>query len=312
MGTVDLKGGFSPATYGAFAGVILLAMLQLMTSGLGGGDPQVIPTLAFEGSVWQFIGAYFSYFFTSGAGLAYVIVTVVFYIVATYFVQKSNGTEHVTAALMRGMLIGLASGMNFILAYNIYGMWFGQSVGLIVGVVLFVLGMMASIKRVSQNGFYQGVIGWLSWAAPMSLPVLLLGLVLMLISFPLALLSLLGIDLFKLTGAATADPSVQKRLFDANWSTGTFFLVGGLGSNANYAKTAYNMGNVGFIHRNAQDDHTEHEAGHNLSLFVFGWLVHILGAIDENVVGYHAQALTELLAESHDSSSGRAKLQMWA
>lgn len=312
MGTVDLKSGFSPATYGAGAGVVLLIILQLITSLVSTGSPQIIPALTFEGNLLQFIGAYFSYFFTTVGGLAFVITTVVFYITATVYVQKSTGTEHETAAVMRGMLIGLASGMNFILAYNIYGMWFGQTTGLIVGAVLFGLGILASVKAVSQNDFFQGLIGWLSWLAPMSWVVLLLGLVLAIISFPLALLGLAGVNFFKLGGAASADPSVQGKLFSVNWKTGTFFLVGGMGSNANYAKTAYNMGNVGFIHRDAQHDHTDHEAGHNLSLFVFGWLVHLLGAVDENVVGYHAQALTELLAESHDHSSTSAKLQMWA
>lgn len=312
MGTVDLKGGFSPATYGAGAGVVLLIILQLITSLVSTGSPQIIPALTFEGNVFQFIGAYFSYFFTTVGGLAFVITTVVFYITATVFVQKSTATEHETAAVMRGMLIGIASGMNFILAYNIYGMWFGQTVGLIVGAGLFGLGILASVKAVSQSDFFQGVIGWLSWLAPMSWVVLLLGLVFAVISFPLALIGLAGVNFFKLGGAASADPSVQGKLFSVNWKTGTFFLVGGMGSNANYAKTAYNMGNVGFIHRDAQHDHSEHEAGHNLSLFVFGWLVHLLGAVDENIVGYHAQALTELLAESHDRSSTSAKLQMWA
>lgn|GEM_PF-6699837 len=312
MGTVDLKGGFSPATYAAGAGVMLLAIIQLITSVFGGSSPQVIPTLTFTGNVFEFIGAYLGYFFTTASGLVFFIVTVIFYITATYFVQKSTGTEHETAAVMRGLLIGIASGMNFILAFNIYGAWFGQTVGLIIGLALFVLGLLGSFKGASQNEFYQGVIGWLSWMAPMSWPVLLLGMIFMVISFPLALIGLAGVDFFKIGGASTADASVQKKVFDVDWKTGTFFLVGGIGSNANYAKTAYNMGNVGFIHRNAQSDHTEHEAGHNLSLFVFGWIVHIVGAIDENVVGYHTQALTELLAESNDSSGTGAKLLMWA
>ena len=44
---------------------------------------------------------------------------------------------------------------------------------------------------------------------------------------------------------------------------------------------------------------------------MLGWVVHYIGAIDENIVGFHATALTELLAESHDKSSSEPKLEMW-
>lgn len=312
MGTVDVKNGVSASFFGAIAGVMLLAIVNLIVSATGGGSVQVIPTLVFDGNFFAFIGDYLGYFFTTASGLILLGATIVFYIVATVFVQKSTGMEHETAAVMRGLLIGLSSGTNLVLATNIYGLWFGATVGSIVGVSLFVLGMLASIKAVSQSAAYQAVIGWVSWLAPMSWLVVLLGLGFALVSLVLALLGLAGIDFLKVRGASTADATVKDKFVVANWKTGTFFLVGGLAGNANYAKTAFNMGNIGFIHRNAQDDHREHEAGHNLSLFAFGWIVHLLGAVDENIVGYHAQALTELMAESHDTSSGGAKLQVWA
>lgn len=319
MGTVEVKGGLSSSFFGAIAGVMLLIILNVMTSGLSVGTVQIIPTLTFDGNLFGFIGDYLGYFFTTTSGLIVLGATILFYITATYYVQKSKASatnpavmEHETAAVMRGLLIGLTSGMNFVLAYNIYGSWFSQTTGLIIAVALFVLGMLATIKGVSQNGFYQGIIGWLSWLAPMSWPVLLLGLGFLIVSAVLGLVGLAGINILKLGGASTADTTVKDKIVAANWSTGTFFLVGGLASNINFQKTAFNMGNVGFIHRNAQDDHREHESGHNLSLFVFGWIVHLIGAVDENIVGYHARALTELMAESHDTGSTKAKLQVWA
>ena len=318
MGTVEVKGGFSSSFFGAIAAVLLLLILFLITSGMGVGGVQLLPALSFDGNFFQFIGDYLAYFFTTTPGLVVLGATILFYIMATYYVQKSKATppdpavvEHQTTAVMRGLLIGLTSGMNFVLADNIYGEWLGQTAGTLIAVALFVLGMLATIKGVSQNGFYQGVIGWLSWLAPMSWPVLLIGLGMLIVSIVLGLVGLVGVNFLRIGGASTADPTVKDKIATANWSTGTFFLVGGLASNVNFQKTAFNMGNVGFIHRNAQSDHREHEAGHNLSLFVFGWIVHFIGAVDENIVGYHARALTELLAESHDSGSAKAKLQMW-
>ena len=312
MTTVNVKPGMSPALYGAAAGVILLIIIQLMTSGLGGGTPTIMPSLAIDGNLLDFIADYLGYFFTTTPGLLVVGATILFYVTGTYYVQKSTGgIEHETAALMRGLLIGLCSGMNLILAYNIYGLWLGQTVGLVIGLVLFALGILAAVRGVSQNNGYQGVIGWLSWLAPMSWPVLLLGVALLLVSLVLGLIGLAGVNLLRVGGDSSADASVKDKIATANWATGTFFLVGGLASNANFQKTAFNMGNVGFIHRKAQGDHREHESGHNLNLFTFGWIVHYIGAVDENLVGYREKALAELLAESNDGGSGKAKLQMW-
>lgn len=306
MGTVNLKSGLSPAVWGAGVGVVLLGLVHFFTSA-GGGDGLVRPI---QGSFFDFIGSYLGFFFTTAPGLIVLVATIIVYIVATVSVQGTSGTEKDITAVMRGLLIGFGSGMNGLLAYNIYGGWFGQTVGLIIGIVLFVLGIISAFAVVSQSGVYQGFIGWLSWLAPMSWPVLFLGLVLLVISLPLGLIGLAGVDFLKLGGDSSAGTSVKGKYADASWSTGTFFLIGGLGSNANYAKTAYNMGNVAFIHRKANSDHTDHEAGHNLNLFVFGWIVHFIGAFDENVIGYHSTAFTELLAESHDPSAG-SRLAMW-
>ncbi len=306
MGTVNLKTGLSPAVWGAGVGVLLLGFVHFLTTA-GGGDGLLRPI---QGSFFDFIGSYFSFFFTTVAGLIVLVATIVIYIAATVSVQGTSGTEKDFTAVTRGLLIGIGSGMNGLLAYNIYGGWFGQTVGLILGIILFVLGFIAAFSVVSQSGVYQGFVGWLSWLAPMSWVVLGIGLLLLVISLILGLVGLAGVDFLKLGGDASAGTSVKGKYADASWSTGTFFLIGGLGSNANYAKTAYNMGNIAFIHRKASSDHTAHESGHNLSLFVFGWIVHLIGAVDENVIGYHATAFTELLAESHDPSSG-AKLAMW-
>jgi hypothetical protein len=315
MNSVDINKGLSPTFFAAGAGVILLAIINVVTTGLGGSELRLIPELTFDGSVWEFMLDYLDFFFTTTLGLVVLSAMIVFYITGTYYVQKSfaSGTEHQTASTMRGLLIGLNSGMNFLLAYRIYSGWdfIGETAGLVIALALFALNILAALRSVSRNDGYQGIVGWLCWLAPMSWPVLILGLVLLGFSALFGLIGLLGVNFLRVGGAKGADGSVEDKVAAANWATGTFFIVGGLASNANFRKTAFDMGNVGFIHRRAAEDFRAHEAGHNLNLFVFGWIVHLIGAFDENIVGYHDRALMELLAESHDGASTDAKLEMW-
>ncbi|MDL1883364.1 hypothetical protein FBR01_06905 [Anaerolineae bacterium CFX8] len=302
---------FGPAFWGAGVGVVIMVLIHVLTTDSGGW---LVPVRA-DGSIITFIGSYFGFFFTRVPGLIILVASIVVYIAATVSLQSSSGTEAAFTGVMRGLLIGFGSSLNGVLAYNIYTSAFGnETVGLIIGIVLFALGFIASIGAVSQNGFYQGVIGWLCWSAPMSWGALGVGLVLLVISIVFGLLIgwPFNVHLFRIGGdPANSAPSIKGKLAQANWPTGTLFLVGGIGSNLNYAGTAYNMGNVGFIHRRAGGDFREHEAGHNLNLFVFGWIVHYVGAVDENIIGYRHLAFAEMCAESNDPHAANA-LEMWA
>jgi len=307
MGTLNLKSGLSPAVWGAGVGLVIVVMAHVLTSASGGLIQPI------SGSFFAFLGSYFGFFFTKVGGLIILIATILIYIIGTISVQGADGDEPTVTSVMRGLLIGIGTAMNGVLAYNIYGVWFGQTVGLIIAIVLFLLGIISAFSEVSQSRIYQGFIGWLCWLAPMSWPVLGVGLIFLVLSLVLGLVGLFGVDLLKIGGEANADASIAGKIAQANWSTGTFFLVGGLILYFNNQKTAYDMGNVGFIHRGTDEDHGEHESGHNLNLFVLGWIAHYIGAIDENVpvIGHGAQALTELLAESHATRGGRPKLEMW-
>ncbi len=323
MNTIEPKPGLSNTFLGAVFGVFLFVLVQIFAAALNGNDVQVIPTLTFDDTFFGFIGDFLGYFFTNLAGLIVLIATIICYIAATYFVQKSKAKapkpeiiEHDTSGTLRGWIIGFTSGLNFVLAYNIYGEWFNETIGLIIAVILFALGILATIKGISQNAFFQGVIGWLCWLAPMSWITLLLGLIFLVLSLIGGLLGLIGLDVAKIGGddkTPSVDATVKDKSFTVDWETGTFFLIGGFVANVNPEKTAFNMGNIGFIHRKATADHRKHEAGHNLNLFVYGWIVHFIGAIDENIVGYGARAITERMAESHDpgSSGTKARLEVW-
>ncbi len=325
MGTVELKKGSAVAFFGVFLAFVALVILTNVFPTSTKEGFHFIPTVTFASDLLKFgenIGAYWNFFFGNTFGQIVSIVTLVVYILGTIFVQSPDedrvthqDVESDISALMRGLLIGLGSYLNLVLAENIYGTWFGSAtqhsvVGLIIGIVLFALGMLASIKAISQSSVYQGIIGWLDWFTPMSWPVELLGLALGLINLFFGLIGLLGVDWLKVTGDddPSVDGSVQKHHFSMDWATGTFFMIGGLVSNINLMKTAFNMGNIGFIYYQANKDFREHEAGHNLSLFVFGWIFHLFGWMDEMI---HSEALAERLAASHGNPSNNPTLEMW-
>ncbi|MBI5667522.1 MAG: hypothetical protein HZC41_05895 [Chloroflexi bacterium] len=310
LGRLGIKS-FGPAFWGAGVGVVLVAFLHVLTSGSGG---LIVPIRA-DGNIFNLIGGYFGFFFTRAPGLIVLIATIVIYIVTTISVQSNSGSESDFTAVMRGLLIGIGSALNGVLAFNIYSPAFGSdAAGIIIGLVLFVLGFISSIGDVSQSEVYQGIIGWLCWIAPMSWAVVGVGLVVLVISIVFGLIIgwPFNVHLFRIGGDPTnSHSSIRGKVAEANWSTGTFFLIGGIGSNLNYAGTAYNMGNIGFIHRRASGDYEEHESGHNLNLFVFGWIVHYIGAVDENIIGFRHLAFTEMCAESNDPGASDA-LEMWA
>jgi hypothetical protein len=187
---------------------------------------------------------------------------------------------------------------------------------LVIAIALFALGIIGSIRAISQNVAYQGVIGWLCWLAPMSWLVTLLGLSLFGLNLVGCIIGLFGVDFFKLrSDDANAASLVKDNRWTADWATGTLFLMGGWISNLNPADTAFDMGNFGFFDRKAKGDFRKHEAGHNLSLFAYGWIFHFVGAIDQNI-GKGEKSIAERIAESHGSSSttgaARPTLEVWS
>jgi hypothetical protein len=239
-------------------------------------------------------------YFASGAGwnvlgvLAGVAgaLGLVSYIVASVAAETSFGE------FMRGWLIGLNAALNAALGFAIASTFAGTGGGIVVGATLGVLGLLCVFAPLSQNEFFQGVIGWLNWITPMSWPIVALGLLFTLISFLL----------WGVTGGKVEYLRVQELGMD--WKTGTFFMKGGLIANLNYLDTAFNMGNFSFVDYKSGGWHKEHEAGHTLNLAAFGFLFHLIGAIDENVIR-GANAYSERLAESNSTGDGGSNIPMW-
>ncbi len=200
---------------------------------------------------------------------------------------------------MRGWLIGLNAALNSIVAFAIVASFGEPTAGAVVGAVLGTVNLLSAVPAISQSAFYQGVLGWFNWLMPMSWVIVALGLLFLAVSCLLHLV--------------TAGKAGYLKIEDAgvDWSTGTFFIKGGLIANLNYLDTAFNMGNFAFVDYKSTSWHKQHEAGHTLNLAAFGWLFHLVGALDENVLR-GANAYAERLAESNASGHGGTNIPMWS
>lgn len=221
---------------------------------------------------------------------------IIAYIVAAFTVGTSFGE------VLRGLLIGINSGLNFALAHLLLGAVLGSghpaALGIAIG--LGVVNFTTVFSALSQNGVYQGFIGYLNWFLPMSWLVVGLGLIFFLLNLLGGLcVGLPGVESFKL------------KQFAVDWKTGTLFIKGGWVANANPIDTAYNMGNFSFVDASYGGMAIEHEAGHTLNLAAFGSIFHLIGAIDENIIRNGHNAFAERLAESNVPSTSSPTLPMW-
>lgn len=255
------------------------------------------PTVAFFGTLAGAAGIAGLYF---GLGIDWISLAVVFGVTLISYI-----VAHLTATtgfgeFMRGWLIGLNAGLNGFLGAVVYSQLLGPA-GVAVGVLLGLLNFLAVFPVISRNEVFQGVLGWLCVLQPMSYLVAGLGLLFYLVNLllhPVALIT--RIQYLRVLGLRV------------DWKTGTFFQRGGLISNMNPIDTAFNMGNFSFVDKNSGNWHIEHEAGHTLNLATFGSLFHLLGAVDENVIGGGANAFAERLAESNNPTTTQANIiAMW-
>lgn len=252
----------------------LWRLLGALAGGVAGVALGIGIAKAFESSVlWVALAA---------AGL--IVVCVVLYLVAR--TQRTAGSTW--GEFMPGLLLGFNTGINGALIASIVGP---------VGIVVCVVPALAVIAPLARTGVYQFFLGWFNLVMPMSWVVIALGLLFVLASGLLALLNLIFKSEFLKIEKLTMDPG-----------TGTTYLVGGLAGNGNLSpnSTGFNMGSFAFLKSGQDSAYLEqHEAGHTLNLGVWGFVVHFVGALDENVFGGGNDAYTELFAESHVPQSSR-------
>lgn len=249
-------------------------LLGALAGGVAGVALGIGIAKAFESSVlWVALAA---------AGL--IVVCVVLYLVAR--TQRTAGSTW--GEFMPGLLLGFNTGINGALIASIVGP---------VGIVVCVVPALAVIAPLARTGVYQFFLGWFNPVMPMSWVVIALGLLFVLASGLLALVNLIFKSEFLKIEKLTMDPG-----------TGTTYLVGGLAGNGNLSpnSTGFNMGSFAFLKSGQDSAYLEqHEAGHTLNLGVWGFVVHFVGALDENVFGGGNDAYTELFAESHVPQSSR-------
>lgn len=220
--------------------------------------------------------------FSSGAGWVLIgigiaiVVSVVLYLVARPFTTPATRA----AEYMLGLLLGVNTGVNAAFLEALFG--------IVPAVIICLVPLLAVIEPVARADVFQFFLGWVNWALPMSWPIVALGLLVFLVSLPLGLIP----------GAFTRIEKVTGDL-----KTGTWILVGGMGGNANLSphSTGYNLGTFAFLRRGnpAGDYLVSHEAGHTLNLAIWGAIVHLIGALDENVFGGGVNAYTEHFAEGN-------------
>ncbi len=224
------------------------------------------------------------------------LLMIISYIIATVTVKSASGTEDSVTSFLRGVQIGLNSVANGGLIWIFFGGLLDS--GLVTGLALGLgaVTLLSCIGPVSQFEFYQGLLGYLNWFLPMSWPIVAVGFLFLVVS---ALLSLIPANYLRIQDGAV------------DWKTGTFSIKGGLIANMNPIDTAFNMGNFSFVDYKSGSMHVNHEAGHTLNLAAFGFIFHLVGALDENVFGSGARAFSEFLAESN-VSGGSPALKMWS
>jgi hypothetical protein len=237
----------------------------------------------------------------AAVGLSWILLGVAVGVGVISYIVAAVGANSLTSIttfgeFMRGWLVGMNAALNAVIWFGIIGGVVGGIVGAVAGIVV----LLVVFAPISQSEIYQGVIGWVNWLLPMSWLIVGLGIL-----FSLVSALLWGVTIGRV-------PYLKIEKFDVDWTTGTFFIRGGLIANLNYLDTAFNMGNFSFVDYKATSMHMDHEAGHTLNLGAFGFVFHLVGAIDENATPRKSNALSERIAESNDTGTAGTNIPMWA
>lgn len=237
----------------------------------------------------------------AAVGLGWILLVVAISVgVVGYIVAAASASSRTSITsfgeFMRGWLIGMNAALNAVILYGLIGGVAGGIVGAAVGVV----NLLAVFEPISQSEAYQGIIGWINWIMPMSWLIVGLGIICSIVSAVLHLVT------------AGRVPHLRIEKLDVAWRTGTIFIKGGLIANLNHQDKAFNMGNFAFVADKSSGMHIDHEAGHTLNLGAFGFVFHLVGAVDENATRRGRHALSERLAASHDTGTDGSNIPMWA
>ncbi len=199
-----------------------------------------------------------------------------------------------------GMLVGVNAGANFMLVFAalFFIFWIAaMPVAPFLAAGLSLINALAAVPALAGAPWFAAVLGWASWAMPMSWPATALGLL-----------------FFVINAAAIAFGVPFNPHFE--WWTGTVILHGGV---LYTGRNGYNLGNFSFFHPDFSDTQpwfsadttppllnagtvqglTFHETGHTLNVAACGSVFHFFGGLIDQPLLTGAFALTEQLAEGH-------------
>jgi RHS repeat-associated protein len=226
--------------------------------------------------------------FASGIGFGLLAIGLIVGLSIAGYAGASAARGSAFGDFLKGMLIGFNAGLTVGCGAAVFG--------LTIGVALGVIGFLSVFDGIRQSSAYQVVLGWSSWLMPTTWLVNGLGLVFFAVNLILA-----GVTLNKVPGLAITSIS-----FDL--ATCSFVMKGGALSDANTIDTAYDMGHFVFVDSKNPNNDVPHETGHGLSLGIFGSAVHIIGFVDEMILGNGSSAWTEQMADSH---AGKGSDDTW-
>jgi hypothetical protein len=290
---------------GGILGLVLGALLSggmVAVAGLPvyGPASSIVVAILASGLVGAFMTVLKPIVILFSAGFALLVATIFVYVgSAVSLLGVAPGPGGVIAPppgerFCRGILIGMASSVNFLVLSAIPALsW--------LGIIVFIVTLLALIPPVAGNRFYQRVLGALGWILPMNYLMLPLGILLFLIAAP----------------AALAAPGGGVRW---DWLTWTVETRGGVILGTFATGGGFNVGNFTFIRPGVPTSPaftstvSAHETGHTLSNSAFGGFVYWIGAVDENVppLARMSLAYTELLAEGHfNGPTGGPDIPMW-
>ena len=199
----------------------------------------------------------------------------------------------------RGLLIGMASGVNFLVMSAIPGLN-------VLAVPVFIVTLLALIPAVAANRVvYQRLLGLAGWILPLNYLMLPVGILLFMVNAPFAIAS----------GGIAA---IQFDFLTATIETRGGAVLAALSSGGPSPGAPFNIGNFTFFPPPTLPTPfgtggvSDHETGHTLSNAAFGGFFYWIGAVDQNVPPLRrgAAAYSELFAESHFGSARRF-LPLW-
>jgi hypothetical protein len=241
-----------------------------------------------------------------------VLVGVLYLFVSLATTNGQPATTNIFGEFCLGALIGVNAGANFMLVNAALFIAFGLPALIVspfVAGALSLINALAAIRGLASAPWFAAVLGWASWAMPMSWLATAIGLVF----FVINLCSIVW--------------GVPLRV-RCEWWTGTVIVHGGV---TYLGRNGYNLGNFSFFHPDFGDSApwldldagptplpnpgtvqglTFHETGHTLNVAACGGLFHFIGFLDQSMLA-GAFAYAEQLAEGHLHSAIASWIDWW-